>query len=79
MDEHKKTGMGRFISYNQLPDIVWEQILPEFFGINPIGDGMVENMKQVLAGVCSKGRNLTRPIKSGKRILPKSTTRPHPR
>lgn len=56
MDEHKKTGMGRFINYNQLPDITWERILPEFFGINPISEGMIENMKQV-AGVYSKGRN----------------------
>ena len=55
MEEHKRTGMGRFINYNQLPDIAWDRILPEFFGINPISDGMVENMKQV-AGVYSKGR-----------------------
>ena len=56
LNEHSRTGKGNFVNYNQLPDAAWTKILPKFFGVQPISDAMISNMKQV-AGVYSKGRN----------------------
>jgi hypothetical protein len=52
--EHERTGKGRFVNYNQLPDILWEQVMPQDFKV-PITDVMITNMKNV-AQVYSKGR-----------------------
>ena len=52
--EHERTGHGRFVNYNQLPDIFWETVLPQDYQV-PITDAMVENMKKV-AKIYSKGR-----------------------
>eukprot|EP00980_Cylindrotheca_fusiformis_P026949 scaffold18138_cov128-Cylindrotheca_fusiformis.AAC.15 len=53
--EHGNTETGKFVNYNQLPDVAWDEILPEHFGVSPISTGMVDNMKEV-ASVYSKGR-----------------------
>lgn len=58
IQEHERSGKGKFVNYNQLPDIGWTKILPEFFGVSPIDDTMVDSMKKV-AGVYSKGRGKT--------------------
>lgn len=55
LNEHSRTGKGNFVNYNQLPDAAWTKILPKFFGVQPISDAMISNMKQV-ASVYSKGR-----------------------
>ena len=46
---------GRFVNYYQMPDVVWENIFPDHFGVNPLPPGAVANM-QATAGVYSKGR-----------------------
>ena len=46
---------GRFVNYNQMPDIVWNEILPDHFGVNPLPPGAIKNMQKT-AGVYSKGR-----------------------
>lgn len=43
---------GRFVNYKQMPDVVWETIFPEHFGLKPES---VESMQKT-AGVYSKGR-----------------------
>jgi hypothetical protein len=53
--EHERTGKGRFVNYNQLPDIMWKQVLPQDFKVLPVGNVMITNMKNV-AQVYSKGR-----------------------
>lgn len=63
--------MGKFVNYNQLPDIAWDQILPEFFGVSPISTGMVDNMKEV-AAVYSKGRGT-----SANQLWQEDATRKH--
>jgi hypothetical protein len=54
IQEHERTGKGRFVNYNQLPDIVWDTVMPRHFGV-PVGEEMITNMQQI-AGVYSKGR-----------------------
>jgi hypothetical protein len=71
IQENENTGMGKFINYSQLPDIAWDQILPEFFGISPISSAMVENMKEV-AAVYSKGRG-----KSANQVWVEDITQKH--
>lgn len=44
--------MGRFVNYVDLPDILWDSILPNHFHVPNI---QVSNM-QTVAGVYSKGR-----------------------
>jgi hypothetical protein len=58
VEEHDRTGKGKFINYNELPDVAWRKLLPDYFGITPIDDTMVDNMK-IVAGVYSKGRGKT--------------------
>jgi hypothetical protein len=54
VQEHERTGKGRFVNYNQLPDILWDKVLPRDFGV-PVGNEMIANMQQI-ASVYSKGR-----------------------
>ena len=46
---------GQFVDYYQMPDVVWEKIFPDHFGVNPLPPDAVANM-QATAGVYSKGR-----------------------
>merc|ERR1712176_790571 len=50
-----KNPGGRFVDYYQMPDIVWERIFPDHFGVKPLPPNSVANM-QATAGVYSKGR-----------------------
>jgi hypothetical protein len=54
IQEHERTGKGHFVNYNQLPDIMWDKVMPRDFGV-PVGKEMITNMQQI-AGVYSKGR-----------------------
>jgi len=54
IQEHERSGKGRFVNYNQLPSAVWESILPQDFGID-VDTEMKDNMQKV-SGVYSKGR-----------------------
>eukprot|EP00546_Thalassionema_frauenfeldii_P001166 CAMPEP_0178938638 /NCGR_PEP_ID=MMETSP0786-20121207/26442_1 /TAXON_ID=186022 /ORGANISM="Thalassionema frauenfeldii, Strain CCMP 1798" /LENGTH=476 /DNA_ID=CAMNT_0020617379 /DNA_START=95 /DNA_END=1526 /DNA_ORIENTATION=- len=46
-------GMGKAVNYASLPQILWEQVLPNHFQVK-VTDEQVENM-QSIAGVYSKG------------------------
>lgn len=46
---------GRFVGYDQMPGVVWGEVLPDHFGINPMPRDAVPRMEE-LAGVYSKGR-----------------------
>ena len=46
---------GFFVDYYQMPDVVWEKVFPDHFGVNPLPPNTVQNM-QATAGVYSKGR-----------------------
>jgi hypothetical protein len=48
---------GRFVGYHQMPDIVWNEILPNHFGVNPLPPDAIANMQET-AGVYSKGRGI---------------------
>jgi len=48
---------GRFVEYNQLPERLWEEILPNHFGVNPLPKEAIANM-QAITGVYSKGRGV---------------------
>ena len=56
VQEHQRSGRrkGRFVNYNQLPDIMWESVLPEEFGVS-VNKRHIKNMQRI-AGVYSKGR-----------------------
>jgi hypothetical protein len=54
MEEHKRTERGRFVNYAQMPAIVWEDILPNYFNIPQSKKGIVNMEKAAL--VYSKGR-----------------------
>lgn len=54
IQEHERSGKGRFVNYSQLPDIMWEQILPKEFGV-PVDANGIAHMQKV-SGVYSKGR-----------------------
>ncbi len=51
---NQSSAVGHFINYQQLPDILWESVLPNILKI-PLDSEDVERMKRV-AGVYSKGR-----------------------
>jgi len=53
MQEHQRTGKGRFINYNQMPAVMWQTLLPIDFGIE-VDSAMIDNMMQ-LTHVYSKG------------------------
>jgi len=55
IQQNESSGNGRFVNYNQLPDIVWNKLLPESFGVSTITNDMINNMIQV-SRVYSKGR-----------------------
>ena len=48
-------GCGRFVDYHQMPEIVWNEILPHHFGVNPLPTTAIANMEKT-AFVYSKGR-----------------------
>ena len=54
MRENERSGKGRFVNYDHLPDAMWETILPHEFDILPTRD-MIEKMSRVTE-VYSKGR-----------------------
>ena len=54
IQEHARTGKGRFVNYNTLPDIMWTDVIPNDFHIK-LNDDDIEKMKSV-SGVYSKGR-----------------------
>ena len=43
------------VEYQQLPDILWEKIMPRIFG-RPLEEFEIDNMKKI-SGVYSKGTN----------------------
>eukprot|EP00934_Nitzschia_sp_Nitz4_P007280 Nitzschia sp. Nitz4//scaffold28_size193895//29979//31588//NITZ4_001630-RA/size193895-augustus-gene-0.302-mRNA-1//-1//CDS//3329545877//7270//frame0 len=57
LHEHKRSGKGRFINYNQLPDAVWDKLLAVDYGIH-VDDTQMERMKQI-SQVYSKDRGAT--------------------
>jgi glyoxylate carboligase len=56
IQEHQRSGKGRFVNYNQLPGVVWDKVLPQDFGISVEQDA-IERMTRV-AAVYSKGRGV---------------------
>ena len=45
IQEHERTGKGRFINYQQMPQVMWETLLPIDFGVE-VEPYMVDNMMQ---------------------------------
>lgn len=54
IEEHERTHRGRFVNYAQMPEIVWEDILPNYFNV-PLPRKGIANMEDA-ALVYSKGR-----------------------
>ena len=56
VQEHDRTSKskGRFVNYEQMPDVVWTTIFPDHFGLKP-SKSSIQSM-QTTAGVYSKGR-----------------------
>jgi Skp family chaperone for outer membrane proteins len=46
LQEHERTGRGRFINYKQMPQVIWETLLPLDFGI-ALDEEMKNKMMQV--------------------------------
>jgi hypothetical protein len=46
MQEHERTGRGRFINYKEMPQVIWDTLLPQDFGIT-LDDDMKNKMMQV--------------------------------
>eukprot|EP00537_Pseudo-nitzschia_pungens_P007696 CAMPEP_0172364576 /NCGR_PEP_ID=MMETSP1060-20121228/7661_1 /TAXON_ID=37318 /ORGANISM="Pseudo-nitzschia pungens, Strain cf. cingulata" /LENGTH=206 /DNA_ID=CAMNT_0013087607 /DNA_START=8 /DNA_END=631 /DNA_ORIENTATION=+ len=55
----KDKGNGRFVEYTQLPERLWEEILPDHFGLGPLSQNDMEHL-QLVSGVYSKGRGSKR-------------------
>lgn len=47
--EYDASGRGRFVNYNQLPDILWDSILPDHFHLEPLHAHQLSRMKEVAA------------------------------
>lgn len=58
MQEHERSGKGRFVDYTQMPDVMWETVLPLDFGIQ-MEPYMIDNMRQ-FTHVYSKGHQAGR-------------------
>jgi hypothetical protein len=54
--EHAQSHTGHFVNYNQLPDKLWDSVLPDYFGIK-VNPAMKKNVQEV-SGVYSKGRGV---------------------
>jgi hypothetical protein len=54
IQEHTRSGKGRFINYNTLPDVMWNSVIPQDFQIS-LGPEDIAKMQQT-SGVYSKGR-----------------------
>mmetsp|Transcript_28796 Transcript_28796/g.44264 ORF Transcript_28796/g.44264 Transcript_28796/m.44264 type:complete len:473 (-) Transcript_28796:337-1755(-) len=54
LQEHKRTGKGRFVNYNTLPDVMWDSVIPQDFQID-LAPEDITKMQQT-SGVYSKGR-----------------------
>jgi hypothetical protein len=50
-----KPSMGRFVNYHTMPEVVWEEILPDHFGVDPLPPDAIASMEKA-AGLYSKGR-----------------------
>jgi hypothetical protein len=46
MQEHLRTGRGRFINYKEMPQVIWETLLPLDFGVT-LDEDMKNKMMQV--------------------------------
>ena len=55
IQEHDRTHKGRFVNYKQLPDAMWTDLLPNYFGV-PVDSQMTERMK-IISRNYSKSRN----------------------
>ncbi|KAL3917444.1 MAG: hypothetical protein SGILL_004709 [Bacillariaceae sp.] len=54
VQEHERTGRGRFVNYKQMPDVVWNDIFPNYFKI-PITAAEIGRM-EAASQLYSKGR-----------------------
>jgi hypothetical protein len=54
IQEHTRTHRGRFVNYKQMPDIVWDDIFPNYFNI-PLTNKEIGRMEKT-ALLYSKGR-----------------------
>lgn len=55
VQEYERTKKGIFVNYNQLPDIMWEDLLPNKYNV-PVDDTMIQRMKDISQNY-SKSRN----------------------
>jgi hypothetical protein len=46
VQEHERTNKGSFINYNQLPDVVWNDLLPNKYRV-PVDATMIQRMKEI--------------------------------
>lgn len=46
IQEHQRSQKGRFVNYNQLPDIFWNDLLPKEFGV-PVDDAMRQRIQAI--------------------------------
>ena len=54
VEKDKNFAMSRFVNYNQMPSVVWNDILPNHFGLQ-VSKANIQNMEHT-ASVYSKGR-----------------------
>ena len=54
-NNNNNNNKGRFVNYRQMPEIVWDEILPHHFGVTPLPRTAIANMEKT-ALVYSKGR-----------------------
>lgn len=63
LNEYDRTSLnpdypgGRFVDYHQMPDIVWNEILPDHFGVDSVTPEAIVKMQKI-AGVYSKARGV---------------------
>jgi hypothetical protein len=60
VQEHQRTKKGTFINYNQLPDVMWEDLLPNKYHV-PLDDAMIQRMKEISQNY-SKARGTTKDV-----------------
>ena len=41
-----RTGKGRFVNYNTLPDRIWDSVMPDYFGV-PVSAEALARMKNI--------------------------------
>ena len=60
VQEHQRTKKGTFINYNQLPDVMWDDLLPNKYHV-PLDDTMIQRMKEISQNY-SKSRGTTKDV-----------------